>query len=221
MAGIATDDLQVVSTDHCPFCFNEQPFGIKYSKQQGRANFSKIPNGVPGIETRLPLIYDGSVGKHGMSLNRFVEMTATTPAKLFGLFPKKGTIAVGSDADIVVFDPCETWTVSVAEHHSHIDYSLFDARTVTGRVRILSRELISIASSGSMRGVGRILTARPFRRVLTISGHSLRRASVLAHPFSSGLRSQRAEASRVGSGDLTPRIVCRERGHRDYSVTCH
>jgi len=72
--GLRTDDLQVVSTDHCPFCFNEQPYGIKYSKQQGRADFSKIPNGAPGIETRLPLIHDGGVRKHGMSLNRFVEL---------------------------------------------------------------------------------------------------------------------------------------------------
>ncbi len=142
--GLRTDDLQVVSTDHCPFCFNEQPYGIKYSKQQGRADFSKIPNGAPGIETRLPLIYDGGVGKQGMSLNRFVEITATMPAKLFGLFPKKGTIAVGSDADIVVFDPGETWTIRAAEHHSRIDYSLFEGRSVTGRVKkVFSRgELI-------------------------------------------------------------------------------
>jgi dihydropyrimidinase len=142
--GLRTDDLQVVSTDHCPFCFNEQPYGIKYSKQQGRADFSKIPNGAPGIETRLPLIYDGGVGKHGMSLNRFVEITATMPAKLFGLFPRKGTIAVGSDADIVVFDPGETWTIRAAEHHSRIDYSLFEGRSVTGRVKkVFSRgELI-------------------------------------------------------------------------------
>ena len=142
--GLRTDDLQVVSTDHCPFCFNEQPYGIKYSKQQGRADFSKIPNGAPGIETRLPLIYDGGVGKHGMSLNRFVEITATMPAKLFGLFPRKGTIAVGSDADIVVFDPGETWTIRATEHHSRIDYSLFEGRSVTGRVKkVFSRgELI-------------------------------------------------------------------------------
>jgi dihydropyrimidinase len=132
--GLRTDDLQVVSTDHCPFCFNEQPYGLRYSKQQGRDNFSKIPNGAPGIETRLPLIFDGGVGKHGMSLNRFVEITATAPAKLFGLFPRKGTIAVGSDADLVLFDPNEAWTIRAAEHHSRIDYSLFEGRRVTGRV---------------------------------------------------------------------------------------
>jgi dihydropyrimidinase len=132
--GLRTDDLQVVSTDHCPFCFSEQPYGIKFSKQQGKDSFAKVPNGAPGIETRMPLIFEG-VGKHGMSLNRFVEITATTPAKLFGLFPRKGTIAVGSDGDIVLFDPQEKWTIRASEHHSRIDYTMFEGREVTGRVK--------------------------------------------------------------------------------------
>ncbi len=133
--GLRTDDLQVISTDHCPFCFNERPHGMLFSKQQGKDDFSKIPNGAPGLETRLPLIFDGGVGKHGMTLNRFVELVSTAPAKLFGLSPRKGTIAVGSDADIVLFDPKETWTIKAAEQHSRIDYSLFEGRSVTGRVR--------------------------------------------------------------------------------------
>ena len=133
--GLRTNDLQVVSTDHCPFCFNEQPYGLKYSKQQGIDNFAKIPNGAPGLETRMPLVFDGAVHNHGMSINRFVQITATTPAKLFGLFPKKGTIAVGSDADIIIFDPNEKWTIRAAEHHSRIDYSLFEGHGVTGRVK--------------------------------------------------------------------------------------
>ncbi|MFQ5971211.1 MAG: dihydropyrimidinase [Alphaproteobacteria bacterium] len=133
--GLRTNDLQVVSTDHCPFCFAEQPYGIKYSKQQGAGDFSKIPNGAPGIETRLPLVHDGGVRNHGMSMNRFVEITSTTPAKLFGLFPRKGTIAPGTDGDIVLFDPGETWTIRAAEHHSRIDYTLFEGRSVTGRVK--------------------------------------------------------------------------------------
>ena len=108
---------------------------MNFSKQQGRASFSKIPNGAPGIETRLPLVHDGGVCRHGISLNRFVELTSTTPAKLFGLFPKKGTIAVGSDADIVLFDPGESWTIRASEHHSRVDYSLFEGRSVTGRVK--------------------------------------------------------------------------------------
>ena len=133
--GLKTDDLQVVSTDHCPFCFNEQPLGMKYSKQQGVANFAKIPNGAPGVETRLPLVFDGGVRGKGMSLNRFVQLTSTMPAKLFGLFPRKGTIAVGSDADLVLFDPDESWTIRAAAHHSRVDYSLFEGRPVTGRVK--------------------------------------------------------------------------------------
>src|SRR5438132_594625 len=133
--GLRTDDLQVVSTDHCPFCFNEQPYGLKFSKAQGRNDFSKIPNGAPGVETRLPLIFDGGVRQHGLSLNAFVELTATAPARLFGLFPRKGTIAVGSDADIVLFDPNETWTIRGAEGHSRVDYTMFEGRAVTGRVK--------------------------------------------------------------------------------------
>jgi dihydropyrimidinase len=133
--GLKTDDLQVVSTDHCPFCFNEQPYGMKYSKEQGRDDFSKIPNGAPGVETRMPLIFEGAVGKHGMSINRFVEITSTAPAKLFGLFPRKGTIAVGTDGDIVVFDPNEQWTIRAAEQHSRVDYTLFEGRSVKGRVK--------------------------------------------------------------------------------------
>ncbi len=133
--GLKTDDLQVVSTDHCPFCFNEQPYGMQYSKQQGVGDFSKIPNGAPGVETRLPLIFDGAVLKHGMSINRFVEITSTAPAKLFGLFPKKGTIAVGTDGDIVLFDPTEQWTIRQVEQHSRIDYTLFEGRNLTGRVK--------------------------------------------------------------------------------------
>jgi dihydropyrimidinase len=133
--GLQTNDLQVVSTDHCPFCFNEQPYGMRSSKQQGKDDFSKIPNGAPGIEYRLPLLYDGGVRENGLSLNRFVQLTSTTPAKLFGLFPRKGTIAVGSDADLVLFDPNEKWTIRGKEGHSRVDYSLFEGRQLTGRVK--------------------------------------------------------------------------------------
>ncbi len=96
--GLKTDDLQVISTDHCPFCMKEQ-------KELGRDDFSKIPNGAPGVEHRMSLIYDGGVAAGRVSLNRFVELTSTAAARMFGLFPRKGTIAVGSDADIVIFDP--------------------------------------------------------------------------------------------------------------------
>ncbi len=133
--GLQFDDLQLVATDHCPFCFNENPLGILKSKQFGRDNFNKIPNGAPGVELRLTLLYDGGVRAGKINLNRFVQLTATAPAKMFGLFPRKGTIAVGSDADIVLFDPDETHTISASTHHSLVDYSLFEGREVTGRVK--------------------------------------------------------------------------------------
>jgi dihydropyrimidinase len=133
--GLRTGTLSVISTDHCPFCLSDQPYGMLYSKQQGRADFRKIPNGAPGIETRISLVYDGGVRSGRLSLQRFVDLVATTPAKMFGLYPRKGTIAPGGDADLVLFDPNERWTIRAAEHHSRVDYSLFEGRSVTGRVR--------------------------------------------------------------------------------------
>ena len=109
--GLAFNDLQAISTDHCPFCMKEQ-------KVLGHDDFSKIPNGAPGIETRMSLVYDGGVRTGRISLNRFVELTSTSPAKIFGLFPRKGTIAPGSDADIVIFDPNRTTTL-VGEDAPH------------------------------------------------------------------------------------------------------
>jgi dihydropyrimidinase len=123
--GLKHDHLQVVSTDHCPFCFKEQ-------KELGRDDFTKIPNGGPGIEHRMSLVYSGGVAAGRFSVNRFVETVSTTPAKIFGLYPRKGTIAVGSDADIVVFDPNRKHTISVKTHHMRVDYSMFEGITVTG-----------------------------------------------------------------------------------------
>src|SRR5213592_4359967 len=123
--GLAKDILQVVSTDHCPFCFKEQ-------KELGKDDFTKIPNGGPGIEHRLSLVYTGGVhGKH-FSPNRFVQLVATAPAKLFGLYPRKGTIAVGSDADLVIFDPSREHTISAQTHHMRVDYSMFEGIKVKG-----------------------------------------------------------------------------------------
>ncbi len=132
--GLKFDDLQIVATDHCPFCFNETPHGINRSKQLGQGDFSQIPNGAPGVEFRIPLLYDGGVGTRRISLNRFVQLTSTAPAKMFGLFPRKGAIAVGSDADIVLFDPQKSHILSANTHHSNVDYSLFEGRQVTGKV---------------------------------------------------------------------------------------
>lgn len=142
--GLRFDDLQVVSTDHCPFCFNERAHGLLKSKRAGDGDFSRIPNGAPGVEFRLTLLYDGGVNAGRINLNRFVQLTATAPAKMFGLFPRKGTIAVGSDADIVLFDPAVRHTLSASTHHSNVDYSLFEGRNVQGKVRkvFLRGELI-------------------------------------------------------------------------------
>jgi len=158
--GLKTDDLQVVSTDHCPFCYAEQPHGLRYSKQQGADSFARIPNGAPGVETRLALMYDGAVLRQGMSLQRFVEITATAPAKLFGLFPAKGSIAVGSDADLVLFDPAERWTIRAAEHHSRVDYSLYEGRELTGRVKkvfLRGQCIVDGAQWLGREGMGRFL----------------------------------------------------------------
>src|SRR6201997_2081955 len=123
--GLKQDHLQVVSTDHCPFCFKEQ-------KELGKDDFTKIPNGGPGIEHRLSLVYTGGVAKGRFNVNRFVELVSTTPAKLFGLYPRKGTIAVGSDADLVIFDHKRKHTISAKTHHMRVDYSMFEGIEVTG-----------------------------------------------------------------------------------------
>ena len=123
--GLRQDHLQVVSTDHCPFCYKDQ-------KELGKDDFTKIPNGGPGVEHRLSLIYSGGVAGGRFSVNRFVELVSTTPAKLFGLYPRKGTIAVGSDADLIIFDPKRQHTISAKTHHMRVDYSMFEGIRVTG-----------------------------------------------------------------------------------------
>ena len=139
--GLAEDDLQVVSTDHCPFCMKEGFKGLPkqkelgkddFSKQQGANDFSKIPNGAPGVETRLMLLYDGGVSQGRISLNRWVQLVSTAPAKLMGLYPQKGAIAEGSDADIVVWDPKKEVTITAESMHMRVDYNPFEGRTVTG-----------------------------------------------------------------------------------------
>jgi dihydropyrimidinase len=123
--GLAKDTLQVVSTDHCPFCYKEQ-------KELGKDDFTKIPNGGPGIEHRLSLVYTGGVHGKRFSPNRFVQLVSTAPAKLFGLYPRKGTIAVGSDADLVLFDPNEEQVISAKTHHMRVDYSMFEGIRIKG-----------------------------------------------------------------------------------------
>jgi dihydropyrimidinase len=131
--GLKHDHLQVVSTDHCPFCFKDQ-------KVLGKGDFTKIPNGGPGIENRLQLMYHFGVNQEEISLQRFVQLTATAPARIFGMYPKKGEIGIGSDADIVLWDPNALHTISAATHHMRVDYSMFEGYEVTGNARtVISR----------------------------------------------------------------------------------
>lgn len=167
--GLRFDDLQIVATDHCPFCMNENPLGLLKSKRYGEDNFNKIPNGAPGVELRLELLYDGGVRAGKITLNRFVQLTATAPAKMFGLFPQKGTIAVGSDADIVLFDPNQRHTMSASTHHSNVDYSLFEGRSVQGKVQkvFLRGELIVDGEQWLGRaGMGRFISRSASGRVM-------------------------------------------------------
>jgi dihydropyrimidinase len=125
---------------------------MKEQKELGRGDFSKIPNGAPGVEHRMSLIYHGGVVERRVSLNRFVELTSTAAAKMFGLFPRKGTIAVGSDADIVVFDPEAEQTISAATHHMNVDYSAYEGRKLKGKVEtVLSRGRVVI-EGGEYKG---------------------------------------------------------------------
>ncbi len=149
--GLATNDLQVVSTDHCPFCFDSYE-GLPAQKRLGEGDFSKIPNGLPGVENRVELIYQGGVAEGRLSLNRWVEVCSTNPAKMFGLYPKKGTIAVGSDADLVIFDPRGTHTISADTHHMRTDYSCYEGLEVAGSVDVVLSKGKVIIEEGAYSG---------------------------------------------------------------------
>jgi dihydropyrimidinase len=143
--GLRGNDLQVISTDHCPFCFKEQ-------KELGRDDFSKIPNGGPGVEHRMSLIFDGGVVQKRIGLNRFVELTSTAAAKIFGLFPRKGTIAVGSDGDIVIFNPDREQLISASTHHMRVDYSAYEGRRVRGVSEIVMSRGNVVVEDGTFKG---------------------------------------------------------------------
>jgi dihydropyrimidinase len=156
--GLRTHDLQVVSTDHCPFCFKGQ-------KELGRSSFAKIPNGMPGVETRMYLLWDGGVRAGRISMNRFVEITSTAPAKIFGLHPRKGTIAIGADADLLVWDGEKRHTLSEKSLHMRVDYSPYEGREVTGApTHVLSHGKVVVENGnyvGKM-GDGRFLRRSTF-----------------------------------------------------------
>ena len=153
---LADDELQVVATDHCSF--------TRAQKAAGRDDFSKIPGGAPGIETRMSLVYDGGVRAGHLSLSRFVEVTATNPAKIFGLFPKKGAVAAGSDADLVVWDPEREHTWSAATHHMRVDYNPYEGRVVKGVPELVLSRGRTVIEGGKFvgrPGAGRFLRRAP------------------------------------------------------------
>lgn len=151
-AGINQGLVNVVATDHCPFMWEQ--------KLMGKDDFSKIPNGHPAVENRMELLFSEGVAKGKISLNKYVEVACTNPAKIFGMFPQKGTIAVGSDADIVIFDPNEKHTLSASTHHMNVDYSGYEGWEVTGKVKtVLLRGQIAIDNNECLieKGYGKFI----------------------------------------------------------------
>jgi dihydropyrimidinase len=148
-AGLQKNDLQIVSTDHCPFNFKGQ-------KELGKDDFTKIPNGGPGLENRLQLTFQGGVNDGRFSVNRWVELNSTNPAKIFGMYPRKGTIAVGSDADIVIWDPNKEHTISAKTHHMNVDYSMFEGKKIKGNAEtVLSRGEVIVQNNKFSGSAGR------------------------------------------------------------------
>jgi dihydropyrimidinase len=171
---ISTDVLSVVSTDHCPFKWDGQ-------KTLGRDDFSKIPNGGPGIENRLHMLHHFGAREGRFTLNRMVELLSTNVAKFFGLYPRKGTIAVGSDADIVVFDPEKPLTISAETHHSNIDYNLFEGTEVRGApevVLVRGQVIVENDELVAEPGAGRFVKRARFGEQLTPAGRAPERAGV-------------------------------------------
>jgi dihydropyrimidinase len=158
-AGLRQGDLASVSTDHCPFNFKGQ-------KELGRKSFAAIPNGAPGIEHRLMLLFEAGVNQGRLGLNRFVEVVSTAPAKMFGLFPQKGTVAVGSDADLVIFDPAKPFRISAKTHHQNVDYTPYEGFQGTGAPTVVVANGKVIVQDGKFlgrKGDGRFLKRKPFR----------------------------------------------------------
>ena len=152
--GLVKDDLQIVSTDHCPFDFHGQ-------KELGRGDFRKIPNGLPGVEDRIDLMHDGGVVGGRITKERWVEIVSTAPAKMFGMFPRKGSISIGADADIVVYDPNRKRTISAKTHHMDVDYSCYEGRQVQGASDVVLSRGSVIVRDGQFtgrKGAGKFVT---------------------------------------------------------------
>ena len=166
--GINQGLVHTVATDHCPFCMDQ--------KKMGENDFSKIPNGAPGIEHRMELMYTYGVLENKISLNKFVEVTATNPAKIFGMFSKKGTIAIGSDADLVIFDPKINHTISVKTHHHNCDYSAYEGWKLTGKCKtIILRGSVAIDNGKSLinKGFGQYIKRSAYNKELVEEGKAL------------------------------------------------
>jgi dihydropyrimidinase len=151
-AGINQGLVKVVATDHCPFKWQQ--------KLMGKDDFSKIPNGHPAIEHRMELLYSEGVNKGKISVNKFVEVACTNPAKIFGMFPRKGTIGIGTDADIIIFDPTEKHTITASSHHMNVDYSAYEGWEVTGKIKtVLLRGKVAIDNNVCKleKGYGRFI----------------------------------------------------------------
>jgi len=143
--GLRRNDLQVVSTDHCPFDFHSQ-------KELGRGDFRKIPNGLPGVEDRVDLLFNGGVVGGRISKERWVEIISTAPAKMFGMYPHKGAIAAGSDADIVIYDPNRKRTISAATHHMAVDYSCYEGWQIQGASDVVMSRGMVVVKDGQFHG---------------------------------------------------------------------
>ena len=166
---LADNTLQAVSTDHCPFWFEGGVKGRIPGKELGKPSFDKIPNGMPGIEDRMPVMWQHGVNRGRYSPNRFVEITATNPAKIFGLYPRKGTITIGADADIVLWDPHQEHTISAETHHMNTDYNVYEGMTVTGwpvRTLLRGRSIVIGDAWHGQAGSGTFLHRCPHAEVL-------------------------------------------------------
>ena len=164
---VASDDLQIISTDHCPFWFEGGKDGRPAGKELGKADFSKIPNGCPGIEDRMMVLYTQGVRAGKFSLNRWVELCCTNPAKYFGIYPRKGVIAPGADADIVVWDPDATYTIRAETHHQRTDYNLYEGMELTGMPSVVlsrGRALVQDGEWKGEEGAGQFLHRNRFER---------------------------------------------------------
>ena len=151
--GLARGDIQVVGTDHCPFNYHKE-------KQLGKDDFTKCPNGAPGVEERVPLLFSEGVLKNRISVNRFVETVCANPARIYGLYPQKGILQPGADGDLVILDPAAEWTITRDKMHSAVDYTAYEGMAVKGKIDLVMQRGRVVAENGAFtgeRGAGRFI----------------------------------------------------------------